>query len=143
MAGGERPAAEFRRETFGIVPIPQSQIEQRRRCHACRNRFGASAPARRDLRRQGRHGRQGSMPTHQCAEHPMRQPARAACQQWQAGADDGVGRGIEPQPLRQHQAQHHAGLGIGGQILAPHFAEQKMFGVAQALERSLGDEAHR
>jgi aspartyl-tRNA(Asn)/glutamyl-tRNA(Gln) amidotransferase subunit A len=35
------------------------------------------------------------------------------------------------------------GLPVGGQILAPHFAEQKMFGVAGALERALGDEARR
>ena len=35
------------------------------------------------------------------------------------------------------------GLPVGGQILAPHFAEQRMFGVAQALERALGSEAHR
>ena len=35
------------------------------------------------------------------------------------------------------------GLPVGGQILAPHFAEQRMFGVAQALEHSLGDDAHR
>ena len=35
------------------------------------------------------------------------------------------------------------GLPVGGQILAPHFAEQKMFGVAAALERALGDEARR
>ena len=35
------------------------------------------------------------------------------------------------------------GLPVGGQILAPHFAEQRMFAVAQALERRLGREAHR
>jgi aspartyl-tRNA(Asn)/glutamyl-tRNA(Gln) amidotransferase subunit A len=35
------------------------------------------------------------------------------------------------------------GLPVGGQILAPHFAEQQMFGVAAALERALGSEAHR
>ena len=35
------------------------------------------------------------------------------------------------------------GLPVGGQILAPHFAEQRMFGVAQALERALGSEADR
>ena len=35
------------------------------------------------------------------------------------------------------------GLPIGGQLLAPHFRERTMFGVAAALERALGDEAHR
>jgi aspartyl-tRNA(Asn)/glutamyl-tRNA(Gln) amidotransferase subunit A len=35
------------------------------------------------------------------------------------------------------------GLPVGGQLLAPHFAEDKMFGVAQALERALGGDAHR
>jgi aspartyl-tRNA(Asn)/glutamyl-tRNA(Gln) amidotransferase subunit A len=35
------------------------------------------------------------------------------------------------------------GLPVGGQLLAPHFAEQQMFNVANALERALGDEAHR
>ena len=35
------------------------------------------------------------------------------------------------------------GLPVGGQLLAPHFAEQKMFGIAQALERALGEDAHR
>jgi aspartyl-tRNA(Asn)/glutamyl-tRNA(Gln) amidotransferase subunit A len=35
------------------------------------------------------------------------------------------------------------GLPVGGQILAPHFHEQTMLGVAAALERALGDEAQR
>ena len=35
------------------------------------------------------------------------------------------------------------GLPVGGQLLAPHFGEEKMFGVAQALERTLGADAHR
>jgi aspartyl-tRNA(Asn)/glutamyl-tRNA(Gln) amidotransferase subunit A len=35
------------------------------------------------------------------------------------------------------------GLPVGGQILAPHFAEKRMFGVAQALERALGKDAHQ
>jgi aspartyl-tRNA(Asn)/glutamyl-tRNA(Gln) amidotransferase subunit A len=35
------------------------------------------------------------------------------------------------------------GLPVGGQLLAPHFAEQHMFDVASALERSLGQDAHR
>jgi aspartyl-tRNA(Asn)/glutamyl-tRNA(Gln) amidotransferase subunit A len=35
------------------------------------------------------------------------------------------------------------GLPVGGQLLAPHFAEQQMFGVAGALERALGEDAHR
>ncbi|HEY2377437.1 MAG TPA: Asp-tRNA(Asn)/Glu-tRNA(Gln) amidotransferase subunit GatA [Gemmatimonadaceae bacterium] len=35
------------------------------------------------------------------------------------------------------------GLPVGGQILAPHFAERKMFGVARALEGALGSAAHR
>ena len=35
------------------------------------------------------------------------------------------------------------GLPVGGQILAPHFAEQRMFAVAGVLEGTLGDEAHR
>ncbi|HKW09341.1 MAG TPA: Asp-tRNA(Asn)/Glu-tRNA(Gln) amidotransferase subunit GatA [Gemmatimonadaceae bacterium] len=35
------------------------------------------------------------------------------------------------------------GLPVGGQILAPHFGEAKMFRVARALEQALGVEAHR
>ena len=35
------------------------------------------------------------------------------------------------------------GLPVGGQLLAPHFAEERMFGVAGALERALGEDAHR
>ncbi|MGI9078963.1 MAG: Asp-tRNA(Asn)/Glu-tRNA(Gln) amidotransferase subunit GatA [Gemmatimonadaceae bacterium] len=35
------------------------------------------------------------------------------------------------------------GLPVGGQIIAPHFGEQAMFGAAFALERSLGPEAHQ
>jgi aspartyl-tRNA(Asn)/glutamyl-tRNA(Gln) amidotransferase subunit A len=35
------------------------------------------------------------------------------------------------------------GLPVGGQILAPHFQEQQMFGIASALECALGGEAHR
>jgi aspartyl-tRNA(Asn)/glutamyl-tRNA(Gln) amidotransferase subunit A len=35
------------------------------------------------------------------------------------------------------------GLPVGGQILASHFDESTMFAVAYALERALGEEAHR
>ena len=35
------------------------------------------------------------------------------------------------------------GLPVGGQILAPHFDEYRMFAAAYALERALGQEAHR
>jgi aspartyl-tRNA(Asn)/glutamyl-tRNA(Gln) amidotransferase subunit A len=35
------------------------------------------------------------------------------------------------------------GLPVGGQLLAPHFAEPGMLAVAAALERSLGEDAHR
>jgi len=35
------------------------------------------------------------------------------------------------------------GLPVGGQLLAAHFDEATMFRVAYALERALGDEAHR
>jgi aspartyl-tRNA(Asn)/glutamyl-tRNA(Gln) amidotransferase subunit A len=35
------------------------------------------------------------------------------------------------------------GLPVGGQVLAPHFAEPMMFRVAYALEEALGQEAHR
>jgi aspartyl-tRNA(Asn)/glutamyl-tRNA(Gln) amidotransferase subunit A len=35
------------------------------------------------------------------------------------------------------------GLPVGGQLLAPHFGEAAMLGVAYALERALGEEAHR
>jgi aspartyl-tRNA(Asn)/glutamyl-tRNA(Gln) amidotransferase subunit A len=36
-----------------------------------------------------------------------------------------------------------AGLPVGGQIIAPHFGESKMFRVAYALEGALGKEAHQ
>ncbi len=35
------------------------------------------------------------------------------------------------------------GLPVGGQVMATHFAEPMMFRVAYALERALGEEAHR
>ena len=35
------------------------------------------------------------------------------------------------------------GLPVGGQLIAPHFDEATMFRVAYALERALGEEAHR
>jgi aspartyl-tRNA(Asn)/glutamyl-tRNA(Gln) amidotransferase subunit A len=35
------------------------------------------------------------------------------------------------------------GLPVGGQLIAPHFGEARMFAAAAALERALGDEAHR
>ncbi|HEY2855215.1 MAG TPA: Asp-tRNA(Asn)/Glu-tRNA(Gln) amidotransferase subunit GatA [Gemmatimonadaceae bacterium] len=35
------------------------------------------------------------------------------------------------------------GLPVGGQLLAPHFGEGRMFAVARALESALGSEAHR
>jgi len=35
------------------------------------------------------------------------------------------------------------GLPVGGQIIADHFAEPKMFRAAYALEQALGEEAHR
>ena len=35
------------------------------------------------------------------------------------------------------------GLPVGGQFLATHFDERQMFVAAYALERALGDEAHR
>ena len=36
-----------------------------------------------------------------------------------------------------------AGLPLGGQLIAPHFCEAAMFRAAYALERALGEEAHR
>jgi aspartyl-tRNA(Asn)/glutamyl-tRNA(Gln) amidotransferase subunit A len=36
-----------------------------------------------------------------------------------------------------------AGLPVGGQLIAPCFHEDRMFAVASALERSLGEDAHR
>jgi aspartyl-tRNA(Asn)/glutamyl-tRNA(Gln) amidotransferase subunit A len=35
------------------------------------------------------------------------------------------------------------GLPVGGQLIAPHFGEARMFSVAAALERALGEDAHR
>ena len=35
------------------------------------------------------------------------------------------------------------GLPVGGQLIAPHFEEARMFAAAYALERALGEEAHR
>jgi Asp-tRNA(Asn)/Glu-tRNA(Gln) amidotransferase A subunit family amidase len=35
------------------------------------------------------------------------------------------------------------GLPLGAQLIATHFAEPAMFRVAYALERALGEEAHR
>jgi aspartyl-tRNA(Asn)/glutamyl-tRNA(Gln) amidotransferase subunit A len=35
------------------------------------------------------------------------------------------------------------GLPVGGQLLAPHFGEPRMFAIARALERALDVEAHR
>jgi aspartyl-tRNA(Asn)/glutamyl-tRNA(Gln) amidotransferase subunit A len=35
------------------------------------------------------------------------------------------------------------GLPVGGQLIAPHFGERQMFAAAYALERALGEAAHR
>jgi aspartyl-tRNA(Asn)/glutamyl-tRNA(Gln) amidotransferase subunit A len=35
------------------------------------------------------------------------------------------------------------GLPVGGQLIAPHFDERQMFAAAYALERALGEDAHR
>jgi aspartyl-tRNA(Asn)/glutamyl-tRNA(Gln) amidotransferase subunit A len=35
------------------------------------------------------------------------------------------------------------GLPVGGQLIAPHFGEARMFEAAYALERTLGEDAHR
>jgi aspartyl-tRNA(Asn)/glutamyl-tRNA(Gln) amidotransferase subunit A len=35
------------------------------------------------------------------------------------------------------------GLPVGGQLIASHFEEARMFGAAYALEKALGEEAHR
>ena len=35
------------------------------------------------------------------------------------------------------------GLPVGGQFIAPHFGEAKMFEAAYVLERALGGDAHR
>jgi aspartyl-tRNA(Asn)/glutamyl-tRNA(Gln) amidotransferase subunit A len=35
------------------------------------------------------------------------------------------------------------GLPVGGQLIASHFDERQMFAAAYALERALGEEAHR
>ena len=35
------------------------------------------------------------------------------------------------------------GLPVGGQLIAPHFAEDRMFAAAFAIERALGGDAHR
>lgn len=35
------------------------------------------------------------------------------------------------------------GLPVGGQLMAPHFGEETMFAAAFALERTLGEEAHK
>jgi aspartyl-tRNA(Asn)/glutamyl-tRNA(Gln) amidotransferase subunit A len=35
------------------------------------------------------------------------------------------------------------GLPVGGQLIAPHFDEPQMFAAAYALERALGEDAHR
>jgi aspartyl-tRNA(Asn)/glutamyl-tRNA(Gln) amidotransferase subunit A len=34
-------------------------------------------------------------------------------------------------------------LPVGGQLIAPHFEEERMFAAAFALEQALGEEAHR
>jgi aspartyl-tRNA(Asn)/glutamyl-tRNA(Gln) amidotransferase subunit A len=38
---------------------------------------------------------------------------------------------------------HTGKLPVGGQLMAPHFEEHRMFKLAAALERSLGVDAHR
>jgi Asp-tRNA(Asn)/Glu-tRNA(Gln) amidotransferase A subunit family amidase len=35
------------------------------------------------------------------------------------------------------------GLPVGGQLIAPHFGEPRMLAAAAALERALGEDAHR
>ncbi len=54
----------------------------------------------------------------------MRQPARTASQQRQACGDHCMRRRVEPQPLRQHHAQHLPCLGIIGQRLLHRAVDQ-------------------
>lgn len=67
----------------------------------------------------------------------MRQPARPTLQQFQSGRDNGMGRSCQPQPARQHNAQHCARLGIIGQWQPGRTVDQiiKVGQPAQALSR--------
>lgn len=46
-------------------------------------------------------------------------------------------------PAMSQPIGRSGGLPVGGQFIAPHFGEAKMFKVAYVLERALGEEAHR
>ena len=82
--------------------------------------------------------------------YTVRQPLGAARQQGQRRRDDGVRRRIEPQPLRQHQPQHGARLGIVGQDLLRGAVDQRVdvgqpaqrLGRDRAGQRAVGIGAH-
>ena len=120
--------------------IAQGKIERRGIAKPGGDRRGEPGPAILHRFGQGRYAGKGDIPLVQRREHAMRQPARTARQQRQAGRDHGVGRGFQPQPLCQHHAQHRADLGILGQPLLRRAVDQAIE-IGQPAQGLVGDGA--
>ena len=127
MAICEACGAGRRGAVGGFGRIAQRKVERGRFGQAGRDHLGQRvAPAGAHGIGQRRRGGQRGFALHQRGEHAMRQPPRAAGKQRQAGRDHRVRRGLEPQPLRQHQPQHRARLGVVGDTLARRAVDQRV-----------------
>jgi hypothetical protein len=126
VAGEQRDSAEPLKPLRCGRRIAQGQVEWRRRSEAGGDCLGLLAPALHHYGGQGRDRRQLHRLLGQRRKHPVRQSARPAGQQRQSGGDNRMRRGLEPQPARQHQPQHRARLGIGGQRQAGGAVDQRV-----------------
>ena len=70
----------------------------------------------------------------------MCQTARPAGQQRQARRDYRMGRGVQPQPLCQHDPQRHAGLCIVGQVTLRRAVDHRVE-IDQPAQHFAGDGA--
>ena len=124
MAGHQAVRTQLHRPFGGVRCILERQVERGRLGEACGDGSGAFAPSLCHRFGQSRRGGQFHPALGQCAEHAMRQPLRSARQQRERGRDHRMRRRVEPQPLRQHQPQHRARLGVLGQNLARRAVDQ-------------------
>ncbi len=126
VAGGERDAAQVERYSGGLGRVAGGQVELRRVGQPGGDGIGPLAPAFGHLGGQGRRGRQARAALVERREHAVREPPRSAGEQRQARGDDRVRRGVEPQPLGQHHAQHRARLGVVRQALLRGAVDQRV-----------------
>jgi len=141
MARCQRHPAHRNAAGFGFGSVFQRQIEFGREGETGGDGGGAFRTPTGDDRfgqggRIGQHAHTRLHPPglHHRGEHAMRQAARTACQQRQAGGDHRVRRGVQSQRLRQHDPQHHPRLGVIGQALFGDAVDQRI-NVSQPAQR--------